>query len=208
MNDMMTLSTSAAAQSLSDRRAEALATLSHYLEFFPQEQAVLAPLQALLLDEGSSPFSRSSMQGHITTSAVVLSPDRHLLMIHHRVYDRWLPPGGHYEPPGTLWQSAAREVYEETGVCGLQPISITSGEGIVPLRIHLDCVPARPEKKEGPHPHYDFRYLAFAEARGEITAQIEEVHGVKWVALEDFAAWPEADMRSLYQKLERFLASR
>jgi len=61
---------------------------------------------------------RSYDPGHITASAVVLSPDRaRLLLVYHRRLARWLQPGGHVEPDDSdVIETARREVLEETGI--------------------------------------------------------------------------------------------
>ena len=72
-----------------------------------------------LLDNHPSPFDRRSYDpGHITASAVVLSPDRtRLALVYHRRLNRWLQPGGHVEPDDSdVLETARREVLEETGI--------------------------------------------------------------------------------------------
>src|SRR5690606_8929026 len=63
---------------------------------------------------------RSTFPGHVTTSAIILSPDhRRTLLIDHVTIGRWLQPGGHYEPASHFHRSAMREAIEETGISGL-----------------------------------------------------------------------------------------
>src|SRR5688572_7116975 len=49
-----------------------------------------------LLAWSPAPFSRNIFNpGHVTCTGVVLSPDKHhVLLVHHRRLDRWLLPGG------------------------------------------------------------------------------------------------------------------
>src|SRR3954454_4721813 len=71
-----------------------------------------------LLDFTPNPFSRHQFTpGHITCTGLVRSPDREsILLIHHGRLDRWLLPGGHVEAEDhELWDTARREVVEETG---------------------------------------------------------------------------------------------
>ena len=88
------------------------------------------------------------MRGHLTTSALVLDPTlTRALVIHHRVFDVWLQPGGHYEPPGSLWDSACREVREETGVDAMTPFPSTVAAALLDIDTHP--IPARAAKGEG-----------------------------------------------------------
>jgi 8-oxo-dGTP pyrophosphatase MutT (NUDIX family) len=72
----------------------------------------------LLLNCSPAPFSRSQFNpGHITCTGLVFAPDGdRLLLVHHKRLDRWLPPGGHVEVDDLdIWNTARREVVEETG---------------------------------------------------------------------------------------------
>src|SRR5690606_8015327 len=64
--------------------------------------------------------SRATLEGHVTASAWVLSPDlRSTLLTHHRKLDRWFQPGGHVDGDGTLQDEALREAREESGIPAL-----------------------------------------------------------------------------------------
>ena len=70
-----------------------------------------------LLRATDRPLARDQfVPGHMTASAVVLSPDRtQLLLVFHRRLGRWLQPGGHVEPKdASILETALREVAEET----------------------------------------------------------------------------------------------
>ncbi|MGH9666567.1 MAG: NUDIX domain-containing protein, partial [Bryobacteraceae bacterium] len=77
-----------------------------------------------LLAHSTRPFSRDQFSpGHITATGLVLHPSRDaVLLVHHRRLDRWLLPGGHVEDADTaIYNTARREVIEETGVCLAPP---------------------------------------------------------------------------------------
>jgi hypothetical protein len=93
-----------------------LLQLRNYLHVHGDEASDLRGLTEQLAQDDDI-FARSKMRGHITTSALVYAESSDgLLMIHHRLLDRWLQPGGHHEGLDGLEASAAREVTEETRV--------------------------------------------------------------------------------------------
>ncbi|MEJ6003193.1 NUDIX hydrolase [Paucibacter soli] len=191
-------------------RAEAIAQLARYLARYPEEEARLAALSAQLADDAGDVFGRANMRGHITTSAIVLDASlSRVLLIHHKTLDRWLQPGGHYEAPGSLWDSALREVAEETGVTGLRPHPLCAG---LPLDIDSHAIPGNPRKQEGAHWHHDYAYLALADghdaaAPQALSAQLDEVHAAAWRPLAQLAGLPSDRLHTVAAKLAALLAS-
>lgn len=137
--------------------------------------------EVLVAKEGI--FDRKRMAGHITCSALVLTPDHtSVLLIHHNAYKAWLPPGGHNEAAEPLFQCAAREVEEETGVRDISPVL----EDGMPLVLDLDTHPIapRPDKDEGEHVHHDFLFLAVAREMQTPIHQESETGGARWMLLK------------------------
>ncbi len=67
----------------------------------------------------SNPFSRATIQGHITASGLVVK-NGNALLIFHPYIKRWFQPGGHIDEGDSPIEAAIREVCEETGyVCEL-----------------------------------------------------------------------------------------
>jgi ADP-ribose pyrophosphatase YjhB (NUDIX family) len=185
-------------------RQQALNTLLGYLREYPEESSSLSAFRAQL-DSGEDCFVRSNMTGHLTTSAAVLSADlKQILLIDHRVLNIWMPPGGHFELDTTFWESAAREVAEETGVSSLalHPWCATRG---VPFDIDTHSVPANPAKGEGAHLHHDFRFLAIAANELELVPQLAEVRDAKWVSVDKLRGIPNRRLTTLAEKLDRFV---
>lgn len=133
---------------------------------------------------------RDTFPGHVTTSAIVLSPDHmQILLIDHVVIGRWLQPGGHYEPAEFFHQSAAREALEETAVAGLALHPWHRG-GDLPFAIDSHDVPGKPARGEPAHIHHDLQYLFLADPALPLVAQEEEVHAAAWkpiAALDEIA---------------------
>ena len=123
---------------------------------------------------------RSTLPGHVTTSAIVLSPDHgQVLLIDHIAIGRWLQPGGHYEPAQSFHASAAREAGEETGVTdlGLHPWHRGAD---VPFVIDSHDVPGKAARSEPDHVHHDLQYLFVADPSAPLLAQQAEVHAAGW----------------------------
>jgi 8-oxo-dGTP pyrophosphatase MutT (NUDIX family) len=135
-----------------------------------------------LLEQSEAPLSREHFTpGHITATAVVLSPDRRrFLLVHHRRLDRWLLPGGHVETQDrTVWDTARREAVEETGV--VIPATLR------PLLVGLDVHGIPPRGREPFHLHHDlvFRFVASSDQLGAS----QEVREVSWARVTEFEAF-------------------
>lgn len=158
------------------------------------------PLLRWQIAEGHALTDRTTMPGHITTSAIVLSSDhKQVLLIEHISIGRWLQPGGHYEPSQYFNQSAAREALEETGVADLVLHPWHSG-GDIPIAIDSQDVRGRPSHGEKEHVHHDLQYLFVADPTKPLIAQREEVHSAHWkpvIGLSDIAPKVARRLRSI-----------
>lgn len=183
------------------------AQVAEYLQRFPHEGVGLQSLMSQLDQPGDAVFDRATMLGHLTASMVILDASlQKVLLIHHKVYDRWLSPGGHYEAPGSLWDTACREVAEETGLTELSPwAGGAPGEGLL-LDIDTHPIPARPAKNEGPHWHHDFTFVAVADGAFTPVAQEAEVHGVAWRPLAELDGSDYDRNRRLARKVRSLVA--
>lgn len=141
------------------------------------------------------------MRGHITTSALIIDPEtKKILIIHHRQFNRWLPPGGHHEGGDLLSESALREAFEETGIqtAKLHP---WHKRHATPLDIDTHPIGARPLKNEGEHWHHDFMYAFAGYSAQQLIAQTSEVLDAKWITTEEFIALPGMRFKRLAEKL-------
>ncbi len=108
-----------------------------------------------------------------------------VLLIHHRKLGKWLYPGGHMESGEFPYETAAREVKEETGL----DVTIFSRSSGRPFRsagaserpLPFATVEERVPYKDGAHTHFDTIYLARrsrARAKGGINSS--EANGMGW----------------------------
>lgn len=133
----------------------------------------------LLLAVSPEPFSRFQFTpGHITCTGLVLSPDgRRVLLVHHRRLGRWLLPGGHVEPEdAAVWDTARREVMEETGT--------DLASDAQPALVSLDVHGIPPKRSEPYHLHHDLVFQF--QAHGDAIRVSEESRAVAWCAPADF----------------------
>lgn len=129
------------------------------------------------------PFDRGIREGHLTGSAIVLSPsgDR-VLLLHHRKLGRWLQPGGHGDPGETSGEEVAlREAREETGLDGLR----LHPRAPRPLDVDVHQIPAT--GTEPAHEHLDLRYLVLAPDAATAHHRVEESHELRWFTWEQAA---------------------
>lgn len=141
-----------------------------------EERSLTRTLQ--LLRTTGSPFWRGQCNpGHLTASAIVVDRARaRTLLVHHETLDRWLQPGGHFEPGETQpVEAAAREVREETGLA-------TTWPGPLPRLLDVDVHPIPARGVEPAHYHYDLRYLLVAASDDPQPVAGDGARAVRWVA--------------------------
>jgi 8-oxo-dGTP pyrophosphatase MutT (NUDIX family) len=132
-----------------------------------------------LLEHTPAPFSRSQFTpGHITCTGIVLHPASDaFVLVHHRRLDRWLLPGGHVEPgDAEIWDTARREVIEETGA-----VVVPNGH---PTLAGIDVHGIPPSRREPFHLHHDLIFRFRAATTSLIPT--EEVRQVVWCHPNDW----------------------
>ena len=177
-------------------------TLERYYHEFPLE-AQRHPELAQQSERREDLISRKNSVGHITTSITVLTPDtRRVLLIFHKVFNLWLPPGGHIESDHTLWDSGVREVREETGLSriDLHPWTATHH---IPIDIDTHPIAANAAKGEHAHLHHDFRFLGTSRDDEPLVPQLAEVSQVAWMPTTELRDSPDARVREFFRKLRQ-----
>jgi 8-oxo-dGTP pyrophosphatase MutT (NUDIX family) len=136
-----------------------------------------------LLEHTPAPFSRAQFQpGHVTSTGLVLHPEQDaFVLVHHRRLDRWLLPGGHVEPEdAAIWDTARREVLEETGA-----ELVSNGP---PSLVGIDVHGIPPGRGEPFHLHHDLIFaLRAVSARFAPTEEVRrEVRRVVWCSVDEW----------------------
>lgn len=172
--------------------------VTKYLKLHSEERDDLMQLILQIANEDDL-NNRKTMPGHITGSAIVLSEDRsQLLLVHHRFLDKWLQPGGHWDPnEPDPWTAARREAQEETGVEITEMLPAVAEDPRIPFDINSHPIRENPAKGEPAHVHHDFRYI-FIAASDDLTPREAEVHAAVFVDFDD----PRTEhVRPLIEKL-------
>ena len=125
-------------------------------------------------------FDRSNVNGHVTGSAWLLSPDeKFVLLTHHKKLGRWLQLGGHSDGQSDTLLVSQREAEEESGI-KVEAIH----EEIFDIDIHE--IPGR--LGEPAHLHFDARFLFRAiDLRYVISLESNDLRWVDLSSIERFS---------------------
>jgi len=123
-------------------------------------------------------------------SAGYLVRDNKVLLVHHKKFDKWTPPGGHIEEGETPDQALKREWKEEVGldieILPAYPSAFAGDNNAtpIPMPFHIDL-----EREGFSVPHIGhFFYVRLVAQGQEITLELTEVYNARWFAREDLAA--------------------
>ncbi|MEC8276155.1 MAG: NUDIX domain-containing protein [Myxococcota bacterium] len=160
---------------------ETIKWLKAHPRFYPQD---LIKCETIL-DHLKAPKITNKLffhPGHLTASAMILSPDRkQILLIYHSAFQAWIQPGGHLDPGDqTPLETAKREVAEE---CMLYETKLLLAYPSL-LQVDIHDVPANTTKGHPAHQHFDLRF-AFVAQTLDIQAA-SDAKAAQWVSIDDF----------------------
>lgn len=129
-------------------------------------------------------------------TALIFDENKRMLLVDHKRFGLWLPPGGHIEEEETPEEALVREVKEETGfeieilgdcfketeIAGLtKPL-------VVPFHLQLENI-QKDSHRDFIHEHIDLIYLCRIVG-GELAHEKSAHHAIKWFSLEEMKKEP------------------
>jgi 8-oxo-dGTP pyrophosphatase MutT (NUDIX family) len=146
------------------------------------------------LAEHDDAMARSGPPAHLTGSAIVLDESgEHVLLTHHPKARLWLQFGGHFEQEDvSMWQGAAREAVEESGIADLT---------VLPEIVHLSRH-ALAASFGRCREHLDVRYAAVAPA-GSVPSVSAESLDVRWWRADALPEGAPSDLVPLIRAARR-----
>jgi len=137
------------------------------------------------------------IQEFIGTGYVLNSVHTKILLIHHKKFNKWLPPGGHCNANEAPHEAARREVMEETGVTAqfiepkdskIQSLSSLEEQVPTPYCVLKEFIEGKFGKRED-HYHIDFIYLMEAP-EGILTRNEKETLDLGWFGKDQIKDLP------------------
>jgi ADP-ribose pyrophosphatase YjhB (NUDIX family) len=165
---------------------------------FTANESQMVQAAISFLDLHHDALWRTCLQGHVTGSAWIVSPDRSkVLLTHHHKLNRWFQLGGHADGDPEPISVSLKEGSEESGLKSLKPVS----RELFDFDQHE--IPARGD--EPAHWHFDFRYML--EADPDEPLQISsESKDLAWVSLDQVAVLnPSESMLRMVRKTALFV---
>jgi len=173
----------------------------------PHEKINKHPVIQRLKKSKKSFISRKNFIGHLTVSAIVLDNSlSKLLLVGHKLLKKYIQPGGHISKSDkTFWQSAYRELEEETGISDVFFLPVDDKMEDVPFDIDIHKIPKNKNKNEPEHFHIDFRYLFIKDNNSDkIEINKEEINDVVWLMIERFSQIDQEKLR-LAKKIKKII---
>jgi len=182
-----------------DKRDLLLNALESYKTTYSDEEKALKDIISFVKSNKDC-FKRTSLKGHITGSALLISPDgKKVLLTHHKKLDKWLQFGGHSDGSPDTWSVALRETIEDSGIEDVEFVT----HDIFDIDIH--AIPENKAKEEPEHLHYDVRFLIKAKTEEfKISHESNELKWFTFSELEKAGLIEEDGLKRLFEKWGSF----
>jgi|TARA_B100001971_G_C18252888_1_gene579707 dTDP-4-amino-4,6-dideoxygalactose transaminase/8-oxo-dGTP pyrophosphatase MutT (NUDIX family) len=137
-------------------------------------------------------FSTHYDEKHLTSTVFIVTKEepKRVLLVHHKKFNKWMPPGGHKEFYENPIDTAIREVHEETGIeisNFISPLEdFDSRAKSIPVPRYLLEEKIDPHKNKPAHSHLDMIYVVEVPHQ-EATHNEDESHDIKWFELRDIS---------------------
>lgn len=138
--------------------------------------------------------TRLNLTWHYTATGFIVNEDRtKTLLVHHRKFNKWLPPGGHVDVGEMPHLAVLREVQEEVGLTAqfllnLHDLALTGTNELQspsPFIILDELIPAG---RDPEHRHLDFIYLLMASQDDALVRAEQEIHDARWFTLTELSS--------------------
>lgn len=121
------------------------------------------------------------LQRFLCVTIYVMNEEGKFLLLLHRKFNKWLPPGGKVDGHETPDEAAVRECYEETGVRVelVGEKALVDGGLVTPLGVQLNAV------DPGRRDHIDLIYAARPIELAVLQLSEREADGIGWYSYEE-----------------------
>ena len=156
---------------------------------FDADEARAVERMTAFVASTAEPFARTTLEGHVTGSAVVMDPQGRALLLFHARLGIWVQPGGHSEPGEAPHEAALREASEESGLPDLVLDPLADG---LPRLFDVDVhpIPASEKRREPAHFHHDACFLARTRSPDQTRHDPDESRAFRWVTAAEAAVLP------------------
>jgi len=129
------------------------------------------------------------MNRTITATGYVFNEDGKILLIKHKKFGVWIPPGGKIEAGELPHEAVVREVLEETGL-GVEVIPFL--QGIMSTKYSMELprpftITQYSTTDDGVFNFVDYAYICHVtELGGELCPDVDEVDDIGWFTFEEY----------------------